>query len=344
MKGDVSWIWDVDVHYGSHIHHNHDPDPCYLEGTKILTLEGWKTVENLKVGDQVTVYKADGEVSTSPITWVGKGQAHVLNAHHIDDRSGYPVRVSKNAIAEGVPYTDLLVTPEHMLCIKDVFIPVRCLVNHFSIYYDSTIPDYTYYHFTTETHSVVNANGILSETYLGGQHQWDDTNIHMVVKDAPSAARPIVTSTAFLAQLQADILRRCDKGEHTEDALLSDRVFSLTLRDTDGHIVHALRSNANTHVFMIPRTRNGLFHLDVPVHRPVDLFGPSVDDRRYLGARMEFSIIESDGQITPLHMDYPSDTSWYPDGWSKSGSRITLPEDARMLSVKVIEHVWDMDH
>ncbi|MDT8872858.1 Hint domain-containing protein [Komagataeibacter rhaeticus] len=89
-----------------------------------------------------------------------------------DDEAGYPVRILKDAIADGVPCRDMLVTPEHSLFLGGGFVPVRMLVNGRSIFYDHAITAYDYHHIETERHSIIMADGVLTESYLdtGNRH------------------------------------------------------------------------------------------------------------------------------------------------------------------------------
>ncbi|OAZ70812.1 hypothetical protein SRCM100623_02163 [Acetobacter pasteurianus] len=69
----------------------------------------------------------------------------------------------KDAIADGVPYKDMLITAEHCLFFEGKFVPVRMLVNGVSIFYDKSITSYDYYHVETDQHSVITADGMLTE-------------------------------------------------------------------------------------------------------------------------------------------------------------------------------------
>ncbi|PHY94849.1 hypothetical protein CSR02_04105, partial [Acetobacter pomorum] len=99
------------------------------------------------------------------VIWVGKAHATV-RPELTDDEAGWPVRILKDAIADGVPYKDMLITAEHCMFFKGKLVPVRMLVNGVSIFYDKSITSYDYYHVETEQHSVITADGMLTESYL----------------------------------------------------------------------------------------------------------------------------------------------------------------------------------
>ncbi|GCD58910.1 hypothetical protein NBRC3280_1409 [Acetobacter pasteurianus NBRC 3280] len=53
------------------------------------------------MGDTVIAY-VQGVAQPTTVTWTGK--AHVVVRPHLqDDEAGYPVRILKDAISEGVP-------------------------------------------------------------------------------------------------------------------------------------------------------------------------------------------------------------------------------------------------
>ncbi|MCG4274936.1 Hint domain-containing protein, partial [Acetobacter senegalensis] len=139
---------------------------CFLAGSMIRTTSGEVAVEDIHIGDEVIAFdwRSNTDV-VRPVVWVGK--THVNIRHGLpDDEAGWPVRVMKDAIADGVPYKDMLITAEHCLFFKDRFVPVRMLVNGVSIFYDKSISSYDYYHVETEQHSVITADGMLTESYL----------------------------------------------------------------------------------------------------------------------------------------------------------------------------------
>lgn len=77
-----------------------------------------------------------------------------------------PVRICKDALEAGVPHRDFLVTPEHCMYFDGRFAPVRMLVNGITIAYAHEIRSYECYHVETGDHAVIQANGLLTESYL----------------------------------------------------------------------------------------------------------------------------------------------------------------------------------
>lgn len=89
---------------------------CFLAGSLIQTPDGEVPVEEISIGDVVTAY-VNGVQQSRAVIWAGKARATV-RPELPDDEAGYPVRVLKDAVAEGVPYKDMLITAEHCLFLK----------------------------------------------------------------------------------------------------------------------------------------------------------------------------------------------------------------------------------
>ncbi|MDG6095811.1 Hint domain-containing protein, partial [Acetobacter sp. AN02] len=137
---------------------------CFLSNSLINTPSGNTPVEDISIGDEIIAY-VDGVATPRRVTW--SGQAHCnVRSHLPDDEAGYPVRLLKDAISDGVPFKDMLITAEHCLFFNGQFVPARMLVNGRSIFFDKSITSYDYYHIETEDHSVIMADGMLTESYL----------------------------------------------------------------------------------------------------------------------------------------------------------------------------------
>lgn len=98
---------------------------------------------------------------------ISTGKKHIhVRPDLSDDKAGWPVRVMKNAISDGVPYKDMLITPGHCLFFYNCFVPVRMLVNGVSIFHDKSFHAYDYYYLETNPHSVITSDGMLTESFL----------------------------------------------------------------------------------------------------------------------------------------------------------------------------------
>jgi hypothetical protein len=132
---------------------------CFAAGTRIATLRGNVAVENLREGDQVR--SAFG--GTRPVVWLG--HRRIVCASHSEAANVCPVRVRAGAFGEGVPSSDVWLSPDHAVYIEGVLIPVRYLANGTSIMQE-VVDAVTYWHVELTHHDVILAEGLLAESYL----------------------------------------------------------------------------------------------------------------------------------------------------------------------------------
>ncbi|MCP1270263.1 Hint domain-containing protein [Acetobacter cerevisiae] len=114
---------------------------CFLSGTLLRTPDGDVAIEEVQIGDSLLAFE-NGKPVAQPVVWVGSRRAEVRPGLPLDE-AGWPVRVRQDALAQGVPSKDLLITPEHCLYLDGQFVPARMLVNGETIAYDQTICTYT---------------------------------------------------------------------------------------------------------------------------------------------------------------------------------------------------------
>ena len=136
---------------------------CYAERTRILTPDGPRHIETLRPGDLVLVAE-HGTMLPRPVIWIGRRR--VRPGHHPRPETVAPIRIRRNAIADGLPVRDLRVSPDHAILCDDILIAARQLVNGASIVQDAATGDVTYYHLELERHAIVLAEGVPTETYL----------------------------------------------------------------------------------------------------------------------------------------------------------------------------------
>jgi microcystin-dependent protein len=133
---------------------------CFVTGTLILTDSGEVEVERLKVGDLVVT--ASGE--RRPIKWIGR---HKVAARFADPLRSWPIRIRANALADGVPSRDLLLSADHAVLIDDILFQAGATVNGTSITRENIVPEaFTYYHVELDDHSLILAEGTQAETFI----------------------------------------------------------------------------------------------------------------------------------------------------------------------------------
>lgn len=133
---------------------------CFLEGTNILTNKGYRKIETLNLGD--TVITNSGE--HLPIKWIGI-QTKVLSEIQ-DPITTLPVKISKDAIAMGIPTQELHVSPNHAVYIEGLLINAGALVNDINIIQYSPSKTFKYFHIELDSHQLIIAEGLPSESYL----------------------------------------------------------------------------------------------------------------------------------------------------------------------------------
>jgi len=262
---------------------------CFLSNSLINTPSGNTPVEDISIGDEIIAY-VDGVATPRRVTW--SGQAHCnVRSHLPDDEAGYPVRLLKDAISDGVPFKDMLITAEHCLFFNGQFVPARMLVNGRSIFFDKSITSYDYYHIETEDHSVIMADGMLTESYLDTGNRRAFFQKGNVVSIGGSrnlswndASAPLTVSREIIEPIFRKIESRADKAGFAIQAearpLTNESDLHLTT-DT-GAVIRPVRQNNGRVMFMIPSGVESV-RIVSNASRPCDVIGPFIDDRRSLG-------------------------------------------------------------
>ncbi len=138
---------------------------CFLPGTRIATPNGEVQIQELAVGDMVTVVSGKAR----PVRWIGHGKVLATRGRR---SPATPVIVRKGAFADNVPNADLRVTKAHSFFIDGVLIPVEYLINHRSILWDDWTQEVELYHVELDTHDAILANGAAAETYRDDGNRW----------------------------------------------------------------------------------------------------------------------------------------------------------------------------
>lgn len=325
---------------------------CFLAGTQIAVPGGLKSVESVVAGDEILISR-DGVSVTDTVTWAGKAHWRV-RSDLPEDQAGYPVRIRQNAITAGVPFKDLLVTAEHCLYLDGYFVPARMLVNGRSIFYDKSITSYDYYHIETAEHSIVSADGLLTESYLdtGNRRNFsqDGKVIHLTprVKSwEDDAAAPLTVAQSTVEPLYREISARAEELNYelqVEPNILTKDADLHLMTDT-GHVLRPLRKTGNTSLFMVTGRVKSV-QIVSNASRPCDTVGPFVDDRRTLGVLIgSITLYDSQGTV-PLtrHLEESALPGWnnleaVPMRWTEGSAFLPLhrrdPSGLGMLAIDV---------
>jgi hypothetical protein len=169
---------------------------CFGRGTAILTADGEIPVENLAVG--MSVVTMDGP---KPIKWIGRQTIRRSGSATWHPRV-LPVRVSRQAIDDQTPRRDVCLSQEHALFIDGNLIPVKYLVNGHSISWDETALTadlLEYFHVELDTHGVIFADGMPTETflYLGGAIAWDNLDEYRDLYGEHTVMSPVAPTHSY---------------------------------------------------------------------------------------------------------------------------------------------------
>ena len=137
---------------------------CFLRGTKILTAEGERRIEDLAVGDLVpTVFGG-----VRPIQWIVRFRRQRADAGQAWPTHAQPIRIMRSALAPNVPQADLFVTPGHALLIDGVLVTAGSLVNGTTIapYAAVEFDELEFFQVKLGTHDAIFAEGAPCETLL----------------------------------------------------------------------------------------------------------------------------------------------------------------------------------
>jgi Hint domain len=143
---------------------------CFTPGTRIRTPDGARLIQDLQPGDLIQT-KDNG---AQAILWTGHRRmtgARLYAMPHLR-----PVRFRADALGLGRPEDDLLVSPQHRMLVQgpaaralfnstEVLVAADDLLNDHSIMVDQTQREVTYIHLLLETHNIIFANGLETESF-----------------------------------------------------------------------------------------------------------------------------------------------------------------------------------
>ncbi|HEY0912601.1 MAG TPA: Hint domain-containing protein, partial [Bradyrhizobium sp.] len=142
-----------------------DSMPCYCPGTLILTPQGERCVEELRIGDEVIVKSGIARA----IKWIGRRS---YNGRFLIGRKDIlPICIKAGALDADLPRRDLWISPHHAMYFENeagsgLMIEAMDLVNGVSIVQAERVEKLEYVHVELETHDVIVAERALSETFL----------------------------------------------------------------------------------------------------------------------------------------------------------------------------------
>lgn len=129
-------------------------------GTRIQVKESYKSIETIQPGDMVRV--GIGPDRVQKVVWVGRRDV-ILSRKRINE---LPVRVRRDAIADGVPSRDLYLAPEHAIYLGGKLFMIGNLVNGRSIVRERSQRTASFWAIGLEHHNVIRAEDMWIESLL----------------------------------------------------------------------------------------------------------------------------------------------------------------------------------
>ena len=312
---------------------------CFLPGTLIATPSGEVAVEQLRVGDVVSVLEHGQRVDRS-VVWAGCGRMDAARFGGRDE--AFPVRIRKDAFAAGTPARDLLVTPEHCILTEAGLVPARMLVNGASILIDRGLPEYEFFHIELNVHGILLAEGLAAESYLdtGNRRLFTDGSAHVGVQRLPTMAAPLAIGRELVEPIWTVLAERAAllgfKCPAAPPASIDQPSLQLLLED--GTALSCCWSNGRHFMFQIPSSVRPIRLLSHTIV-PSQVVGPFVDDRRTLGVAVEKLVRWTGLDATVvLAIDLALD-GWHElEGdrrWTNGNASLDLPETAEVTYLDV---------
>jgi len=151
-----------------------------------------------------------------PIKWIGHRKVDCRD--HVDQRSLRPVRIAADAFGPGKPNRDLLLSPDHAVCVDllgEVLILTSALVDGGAVAQVET-DEVTYWHIELDSHDILLANGLPAESYMDcGNRTWftaaeGDVDPEQSVGSLDIYCRPFFNSGAVVEACRSQLGRRAE--------------------------------------------------------------------------------------------------------------------------------------
>jgi hypothetical protein len=326
---------------------------CFAAGTQILTTAGDRTVESLVPGDTViTLVGAD--LVARPVKWIGRRRID-LTAHPRPEIAA-PVRIQRGAFADGVPHTDLLVSPDHAIFVDGKLISARQLINGSTIRAEQGWTAVEYFHVELEAHAILVANGLPAESYLDTGNRGFFANgdaplrLHPDLTDASENPTRTAASCAPFVYDEAGVLPVWQRLAARAAAIGQPAQTVATTDDPDLVLIAGGRTLLPTHetdgryVFLVPNDATDI-RLVSRAGAPADV-RPWLDDRRWLGVHVARIVLRAADALHDIPLDHPAlDQGWWDlerigaamHRWTNGDAALTLPEFSgpAMLEVRL---------
>jgi hypothetical protein len=314
---------------------------CFAAGTQILTADGERVIESLTQGDVVLALE-DGELVEQPVKWLGRRRIDI--SAHPRPGTVAPVRIQRGAFADGMPHTDLMVSPDHAVFVEGKLICARQLINGTTIRQEMGLSAVEYFHVELDAHGILIAEGLPAESYLDTGNRGFFGN-----SDEPLVLHPDLTDEADLPQRaagscapfvsdEADVKPVWQSLAARAAALGQPALQPETTVDADlriiakGRTLRPLYNENGLYIFVLPK---GVADVRIVSRAaaPADT-KPWLEDRRNLGVYVERISLRGVDEMRDIPLDHPglTDGWWLVEGngtamrrWTDGDAKVSLP-------------------
>ncbi len=328
-----------------------DYPACFLAGTRLSTPRGEVAVEALREGDSVSVIEGNALVAR-PVRWIGRRRIDV--AAQPQPALVLPIRIRRDAFADGIPRRDLLVSPDHAVFTDGVLIPARQLVNHATILQQTGLATVEYFHVELDRHALLLSEGLATESYLDTGNRALFANAGLATLLHPEftvnaglrcwrtdACAKLAVNEAEVAPVWQRLAARAAALGHPAPLPAVTMEPDLRLM-VGGRTVAPILSEASRAVFALPPGAREV-RLQSRAAAPSAL-RPWVEDRRRLGVAVAQLLVGVGAELLAVSPDDPALASgWWPPErkatrvwrWTDGDARLTLPPGATLLEVRL---------
>ena len=307
----------------------------------IRTPAGEFLKDTLRSGMQV-ITLVDGEEIPQTVTWLG--HRRISLAAHPQPETVAPIRIERDAFADGMPHRDLLVSPDHAIFVDGVLICARQLVNGTTIRTGTGDGRPVHYYHVDNQHAILMAEGPPAESYLDTGNSGFFAN-----SEAPLVLHPDLTYEADYPTREAGSCAPFVTDEASVQPVwqrLFDRAAAIgravPLRSTttdadlrllaDRHTVKPVISDSDRVVFVLPHGAREV-RLVSRAQSPTEA-RPWLGDRRRLGVRVKRIVLRGADGLREVPVDHPDlSQGWWAvehDGpmlsrWTDGEAALPLP-------------------
>lgn len=195
---------------------------CFTPGTLITTPIGHTPVENLQAGDLVET--ADNGLQA--IRWIGR--KYLTGARLFACPQLRPIKILAGSLGDALPERDMWVSPQHRMLVGNVstralfaetemLTPAKGLCDGNGVFQDTSCMQVDYIHILFESHEIVFANGVKTESFHPGERSinglTDDARhelyeIFPELKLNPQMFGPSARPTLSVGEMQAIVQER----------------------------------------------------------------------------------------------------------------------------------------